>query len=73
MFDLITVAQTFIYSALFVLDRMLLCADKQSFISFADVRSIAAGQVNSYTTFHYGGVLFGCPHSGRRDISENYA
>ena len=43
MFDLVTVAQMFIYSALFVRGRMFLCADKQSSVSFADVRGIAAG------------------------------
>ena len=43
MFDLITVAQMFIYSALFIRGRMFLCADKQSSVCFADVRGIAAG------------------------------
>ena len=43
MFDLITVAQMFIYSALFIRGRMFLCADKQSSVCFADVRRIAAG------------------------------
>ena len=40
VFDLITVAQMFIYSALFIRGRMFLCADKQSSVCFADVRRI---------------------------------
>ena len=43
MLDLITIAQMFIYSALFVRERMFLCADKQSPVRFADVRRMATG------------------------------
>ena len=40
MFDIITIAEMFIYSAFFVRECMFLCSDKKSSVRFADVRRI---------------------------------
>ena len=37
MFDIITIAEMFIYSAFFVRECMFLCSDKKSSVRFADV------------------------------------
>ena len=68
MLGLITVAQTLIYSAFFVCERVFLFAEKKSSARFADVRRIATGQVNYICS----SLLFGCPHSSRQDIYEAY-
>ena len=40
VFDIITIAKMFIYSAFFVRECMFLCSDKQSSVRFANVRRI---------------------------------
>ena len=40
VFDIITIAKVFIYSAFFVRECMFLCSDKQSSVRFVDVRRI---------------------------------
>ena len=50
MFDIITIAKMFIYSAFFVPECMFLCSDKQSSVRFADVRRITTCDVTRDNT-----------------------